>query len=57
MNQKLEYSQVLTMIGVASYGSNCVIKHFLPFLKNKEEETYTSSGFYINLIYLYYDNF
>jgi hypothetical protein len=51
--QKLEYACVCMVAGTASIGSNCVMKHFLPFgVKMKESDK--SSGFFVNYIYLYY---
>lgn len=53
VNQKLEYSQLFMVLATASYGSNCVIKHFLPYVR-KIPESFKSIGYFCNLIYLYY---
>lgn len=53
VNQKLEYSQLFMVLATASYGSNCVIKHFLPYVR-KIPESFKSIGYFSNLIYLYY---
>lgn len=50
--QKLDLSQILMVLTISNKGDNCVIKHFLPFLE-KKNITYTSSGLYINMMYLY----
>ena len=52
-NQKLEYSQLFTVLGTASIGSNCIIKHFLPYLR-RIPKTLKSGGYFSNLIYVYY---
>ena len=53
VNQKLEYSQLFMVLATSSYGSNCVIKHFLPYVR-KIPESFESGGYFSNLIYLYY---
>ena len=53
VNQKLEYSQLFMVLATASFGSNCVIKHFLPYVR-KIPTSSKSGGYFINLIYLYY---
>lgn len=53
VNQKLEYAQLFMVLATSSYGSNCVIKHFLPYVR-KIPKTLKSSGYFSNLIYLYY---
>lgn len=50
---KLEYACVCMVAGISSVGSNCIMKHFLPFgsrLKNSEK----ANGFWTNYIYMYY---
>ena len=51
--QKLELAQILMVLGCASKGSNCCIKHFLPFV-NEIPATYYASGFFVNAMFLYY---
>jgi len=51
--QKLELAQVLMVASVSSVGSNCVIKHFLPYISYLPI-TWEASGFFVNYIYLYY---
>jgi hypothetical protein len=51
--QKLELAQVLMVASVSSVGSNCVIKHFLPYVPYLPV-TWEASGFFVNYIYLYY---
>jgi len=51
--QKLELGQVYMVASSGQKGSNCVIKHFLPYIV-KIPETYESSGFFLNYIYIYY---
>jgi hypothetical protein len=41
------------ILGVSSIGGNCVSKHFLSYLKSKED-SYYSTGLFINTLYLYY---
>lgn len=53
VNQKLEYAQLFMVLATASYGSNCVIKHFLPYVSTIPE-SFESGGYFSNLIYLYY---
>jgi hypothetical protein len=53
INQKLEYSQLFMVLATASYGSNCVIKHFLPYVR-KIPISLESGGYFVNLLYLYH---
>lgn len=53
INQKLEYSQLFMVLATASYGSNCVIKHFLPYVR-KIPISFESGGYFVNLLYLYH---
>ncbi len=51
--QKLEYACISMVAGISSVGSNCIMKHFLPYgnsLKNSEK----ANGFWTNYIYMYY---
>jgi hypothetical protein len=51
--QKLEYACICMVAGISSVGSNCIMKHFLPYgnsLKNSEK----ANGFWTNYIYMYY---
>jgi hypothetical protein len=51
--QKLELAQVCMVAGLLSKGGNCVIKHFLPYVR-KVPSTYYATGLFINYMYLYY---
>jgi hypothetical protein len=51
--QKLDYSQALITLATAANGAHCVIKCFTPYLKTNEESL-KSTGFFVNLLYLYY---
>lgn len=51
--QKLDFSQLCMTLAVSKENSNCVIKHFLPYIEGLDNSIY-SSGFFINYIYLYY---
>lgn len=51
--QRYEFSKLLMVLATSSKGTNCVIKHKLPFVpgvKNSEK----GNGFFINLVYIYY---
>jgi 23S rRNA U2552 (ribose-2'-O)-methylase RlmE/FtsJ len=50
--QKLDYAQCVLTLAVASKGANCVIKCFSPYMKNNPK-TLKSTGFFVNLMYLY----
>lgn len=54
--QKLDYSQYLITIAVADKGANCVIKCFTQYLP-KHKSSLDSSGFFVNLLYLYFLSF
>jgi 23S rRNA U2552 (ribose-2'-O)-methylase RlmE/FtsJ len=51
--QKLDYAQCVLTLATSSTGANCVIKCFSPYMKNNNK-TLESTGFFANLIYLYY---
>jgi len=51
--QKLELAQVCMVAGLLSVGGNCVIKHFLPYVR-RVPSTYYATGFFMNYMYLYY---
>ncbi len=51
--QKLELAQVCMVAGLLSKGGNCVIKHFLPYVR-KVPSTYYATGLFVNYMYLYY---
>lgn len=51
--QKLDYAQCVLTLATSSKGANCVIKCFSPYMKNNNK-TLESTGFFVNLIYLYY---
>ena len=51
--QKLELAQLITLVSVSTNKSNCIIKHFLPYIREKREETLKANGFYTSLIFLY----
>ena len=51
--QKLDYSQALITLATAGNGAHCVIKCFTPYLKSNIE-SHKATGFFVNLMYLYY---
>jgi len=51
--QKLELAQLITLVSVSTNKSNCIIKHFLPYMAQRREETLKANGFYTSLIFLY----
>jgi hypothetical protein len=51
--QKLEYAQVAMIAGMSSIGGNCVVKHFLPFIRKAPVTAY-ASGTFMCIIFLYY---
>lgn len=51
--QKLELAQICMVAGVSSKGTNCVIKHFLPYIR-KAPETAVAGGHFMSMIMLYY---
>jgi hypothetical protein len=51
--QKLELSQVIMVAAVSQKGSNCIIKHFLPYIPDIKE-TEKANGFFVNYMFLYY---
>jgi hypothetical protein len=51
--QKIEIAQAILVAHTATIGSNCVIKHFLPFIPSRDESKY-STGFHMSMMYLYY---
>lgn len=50
--QKLEYAQCISILSIAQNGSNCVAKHFLPFVERNLTSMRTT-GFMVSLLYLY----
>ena len=50
--QKLEFSKLMMVLLTASKGSHTVIRHLLPFQLNVSQSS-KSSGFFINLVYIY----
>ena len=51
--QRYEFAKLLMVLSSCSKGTNCVIKHKLPFqpgVKDSEE----GNGFFINMMYIYY---
>jgi 23S rRNA U2552 (ribose-2'-O)-methylase RlmE/FtsJ len=53
---KLDLSCMLLTLASSQKGSNCVIKHFLPFIYS-ENKSYESNGFYCCLYYSYFLHF
>lgn len=51
--QKIDYSQMATVIATCGINGNCVIKHFLPYI-NEFPISSKAGGFFINYIYCYY---
>jgi hypothetical protein len=51
--QKLELAQVIMVAAISQKGSNCIIKHFLPYIPDIKE-TETANGFFVNYMFLYY---
>ena len=51
--QKLDFSQLCLTLAVSKKDSNCVIKHFLPYIYGLDNSLY-SNGFFVNYLYLYY---
>jgi len=51
--QKLDLAQAIMVVACSALGGNCVVKHFIPYIK-RHEQTYGASGFFISFIYLYY---
>ncbi len=49
--QKLELAQVIMVLAVSSPRANCIIKHFLPY--SKDRQTQKATTYYVNLMYLY----
>ena len=50
--QKLDYAQVCMVASLSSRGGNCVIKHFLPYVR-RAPISYYGYGLFINYLYLY----
>jgi len=50
--QRFEFSKLIMLLITASKGSNCVSHHLLPFQMEIKQST-RSSGFFINLVYIY----
>lgn len=50
--QKLEFGQLCMVLSSCGKGSNCVVKHFLPYMSSDKNTKY-SSGFFINYLYIY----
>lgn len=51
--QKLDFAQVCMVAGLSSIGGNCVIKHFLSYIRSSPI-TYNAFGSLVNYLYLYY---
>jgi hypothetical protein len=51
--QKLDYAQVCMVASVSSLGGNCVIKHFLPYVR-RAPISYYGYGLFINYLFLYH---
>lgn len=51
--QKLDLAQAIACMILSDEGSNCVIKHFLPFMGTIKLSS-KSSNYFVGLIYLYY---
>ncbi len=51
--QKLDFAQVCMVAGLSSIGGNCVIKHFLSYIR-AAPMTYNAFGSLVNYLYLYY---
>ena len=51
--QKLEYGQMAMVAASSNKGSNCVIKHWLPYM-NTIENSSKATGYFVSLIYCYY---
>lgn len=51
--QRIDVSQSIVVACTARQGSNCVIKHFSPYLKSKST-TKMADGFFISFMYLYH---
>ena len=54
--QKLDFAQVVMVLGCLSAGGSCVIKHFLPYVR-EIPSTNLATGFFIQMMYLYYLTF
>ena len=52
-NQKYEFAKLVMVLSTASKGTNCVIKHKLPYDPEIKESS-LSNGFFINMMYIYY---
>ena len=50
--QKLDYAQMCMVASLSSRGGNCVIKHFLPYVR-RAPISYYGYGLFINYLYLY----
>ena len=55
MYQKLEYSQMATVLATCGKNGNCIIKHFLPYIN--EFRTFESNGLHVNYIFCYFCQF
>lgn len=54
--QQLEIAQLLMVLSLSKKGTNCVIKHFLHYITDLKQ-SYYGSGYFLNLVYLYYIHF
>ena len=57
--QKMELSQVISIIACSSIGGNCCVKHFIPYknidiYNNSNTNTLDSSIFFIGYLYMYF---
>lgn len=50
--QKLEFGQLCMVLSTCGKGSNCVVKHFLPYM-SFDKNSKASSGFFVNYLYIY----
>ena len=51
--QMIDYAQVAMVAACGTVGTNCVTKHFLPYIRSIPK-SYYGSGFFVNYIYVYY---
>lgn len=51
--QRIDIAQAIVVACTARKGSNCVIKHFLPFMSLKPESV-LADGFFMSFMYLYH---
>lgn len=56
INQKIDLAQCIMVLACCNIGTNCIIKHFIPYIASVPESD-EASGLYFNIIYLYYSFF